>query len=115
MFDILYYWIDVIWIPIAFFLVHQKHRWWSVGFVVGCMILMRLQVEMMAYIGHPNGILTLLNAHVNARLMVVYSIFYILFLVMAHYSPKTEGVVFMGACLGLLFMVFIVSSLVMIL
>lgn len=111
----IYYWIDVIWLPIAFFLVHKKHRWWSIGFVVSCMVFMRLQVELMEFIGHPNGILKLISIDVNARMLVVYSIFYMLFLVMAHYSPKTEGVVFMGACLGIFFMLFVVSSLIMVL
>jgi hypothetical protein len=110
-----YYWIDVIWLPIAFFLVHKKHRWWSIGFVVSCMVFMRLQVELMEFIGYPNGILKLISADVNARMLMVYSIFYMLFLIMAHYSPKTEGVVFMGACLGIFFMLFVVSSLIMVL
>jgi hypothetical protein len=113
--DIIYNWIDLLWVPIAYFTVHKKHRWWAVGFVVICMIIMRLQVELMVSIGHPNGILPLIESHVNSRLLLTYSFFYVGFLAMAHYSPKTEGIVFMGACLGIFFMAFFTSSALMIL
>ena len=111
----IYNWIDILWLPIAYFTVHKKHRWWAAGFVVACMIMMRLQVELMVSIGHPNGILPLLESPVNSRLMLIYSFFYVAFLGMAHYSPKTEGVVFMGACLAIFFMAFFTSTALLIL
>lgn len=115
MFTVLYYWIDVIWIPIMFFGVHKVHRWWALGFVISCIILARLQVEFMLYSGYPNGIMGFWDAHVQTRALVVTGIFYSLFLIMAHFSKRTQGVVFMAACLSIFFMIFLVGSLVMLL
>lgn len=113
--NLIYNWIDIIWLPIAFLFVHKQHRWWAAGFIVFCMTLMRLQTELMEYIGYPTGILPFIESHVNARLMITYSLFYIGFLILAHFSPKTQGIVFLGACLAILFMIFTVSSLIMLL
>ena len=115
MFHFIYLWIDILWLPIAFFTVHKKHRWWAAGLIISCMIMMRLQIEIMEQIGHPNGILPIIESHVNLRALFVYSFFYILFIAMAHYSPKTDGIIFMGACLTIFFMVFVVSSFIMLL
>lgn len=111
----IYYWIDTIWLPIAFFTVHKKHRWLTVGFLISCMIMMRLQAEIMDAIGHPTGLLPIIDSPIQSRNLLIYSFFYILFLIMAVYSPNTERVVFLGACLSIFFAVFTVSGLALIL
>lgn len=103
------------WLPIAFFGVHERHRWWAAGFVVSCMLMMRLQAELMSHGGFEFGILHLMNASVYSRGLATYSIFYILFLIMAHYSPRTEGVIFMAACLSIFFLAMFVTMFVMVL
>ena len=113
--DLLYYWIDVIWIPVLFFGVHKKHRWWALGFVISTMILIRLQSEIMISIGYEFGIVGYMTTNVYTRLLAVSSFFYALFLLMAHFSSQTRGVVFMAASLSIFFMVFLVGSIAMVL
>ncbi len=115
MFSAIYYWIDLIWVPILFFGVHKVHRWWALGFVIACMILVRLLSEFMTHIGYPYGIMGILEAHVHTRALVVSSFFYSFFLIIAHFSSKTEGIVFLAAALSIFFMIFLVGSLTMLL
>lgn len=109
------YWADTLWLPIIVFLVHKQHRWWTLGLVLGCFITLRLQTEIMHTINFPNGIMGFMTSKVHSRGQIVYSIFYILFLLMAHFSPNTRGAVFMAACLAIFFMAFVVSMFVMVL
>ncbi len=111
----IYFWADAIWLPIAFFAVHKKHRWWSVAFVVASMTLIRLMSEIMIHSGYDNGIMGFMTSNVHSRGIVVSSIFYILFIIVAHFSPKTEGVVFLAACLSFFFSIFVTTSIVMLL
>ena len=111
----IYQWIDLIWIPLGFFAVHKEQRGWTIGYIIGCMMMMRLQVEVMQEIGYPTGISGLLNYQVFDKGLIVYSIFYALYLVLGHYSPNTKGPVFMAASISLFFTAFFVSSIVMVL
>jgi len=115
MFEVLYYWIDIIWLPIIFLSVHKKHRWWALGFAVSSLIITHLLIETMVFIGYENGIAGLLTSHVKIRSLVVSSVYYTIFLLMARYSKNTEGVVFMAACLSFFFMIFVTTSIVMVL
>ena len=115
MFESLYFWADAIWMPIAYFGVHKKHRWWALGFVIASMTLIRLQAEIMVYIGYGNGIMGFMTSNVHTRGIAVSSCYYILFLLLAHFSPRTEGVVFMAACLSLFFAIFFTTAIVMLL
>ncbi len=56
-----------------------------------------------------------LNWHVHTRGLIVSSFFYTLFMLLAHFSKKTEGIVFMAACLSIFFMIFLFASLFMLL
>ncbi len=115
MFDFLYHWADAIWLPIVYFTVHKKHKWYALGLVVACMILIRLQAEMMVYIGYGNGIMGLMKSNVHTRGLAVSGFFYVLFLAIAHFSPRTQGVVFMAACLTIFFMLFCTVAIIMLL
>lgn len=115
MFEFLYFWADAIWMPIAYFSVHKKHRWWALGFVIASMVLIRLQAEIMVYIGYGNGIMGFMTSNVHTRGVAVSSFYYILFILLAHFSPKTEGVVFLAACLSLFFSIFVTAAIVMLL
>lgn len=108
-------WIDAIWIPLVLVGVHKAQRWWGLGFVLLCMVMMRLQVDLMQSIGHPFGILQLLPFHVFTKGQIVYSIFYALYIILAHYSPNTNGFIFMAASISMFFMALTVSMIVMLL
>lgn len=115
MLTLIYHWIDLLWIPIVFFLVHERHRWWALGFAIACSTMMHLQVEIMTSIGYQYGLMGILPLSAYTRGLIVYSLFYILFLLLAHFSPRTQGVVFMAACLAIFFMVFFTSMITMVL
>ncbi len=115
MFDFLYLWADIIWLPTAFIIVHKAHRWLALGFIICSMILVRLQAEIMIFIGYDNGIMGFLSSNVHSRALVVSGVFYILFFIMAHYSKETKGVIFMAACLTIFFAIFVTTSIVMLL
>ncbi len=115
MFASLYSWIDIIWLPVIFWGVHKKHRWWALGFGVSCLIITHLLTETMVYIGREQGIMGLLDLHVHTRSVLVSSFYYTIFLIVAHFSKDTEGVVFMAACLSFFFMIFVTTSIVMLL
>jgi len=112
---IIYQWIDVIWLPVAFFAVHKPHRWYALGFILSCMLMMRLQIELMSGIGYDTGILSFMDSHIQNRVLVTYSIIYILYFVMAFYSPNTKGSIFMAASISIFFFVLFLSSFLMVL
>ncbi len=112
---LIYQWIDVFWIVVAFFTVHRDHRWWTIGFIASCMFMMRMEVEIMVGIGNEHGILPFLQSHIYNRLLVAYSLIYIIFFVMAYYSRDTRGAIFMAATISFFFFALIISVLVMVL
>lgn len=115
MLEMVYHWCDLLWIPVIFFLVHKQHRWWAGAFALSCVTLMHMQVELMQSLGFTNGFIGFTGFSAYDRALIVYSIFYILFLIMAHFSPRTIGVVFMAACISIMFMAFFTSTFIMIL
>ena len=108
-------WIDVIWLPIAWFVVHKHQRSWTMGLIVSCMVMMRLQIELMVSIGYENGLVGFFDAHVSHRALTVYSLFYMLFIGLAAYSPNTRQVIVMGAAISVFFAAFFISTLIMVL
>ena len=114
-FDLLYHWIDLLWIPVFFFGVHKRHRWYAAGFAVGSIILVHTLSEIMVSIGYPNGIIGYMTSNVHSRLLITSSIIYSIFLLLAHFSSKTFGVVFMAASLTFFFLILLVGSIVMVL
>jgi hypothetical protein len=114
-FDLLYHWVDLLWVPIFFFGVHKKHRWYALGFAIGTIILVHTLSEIMVSIGYPTGIISYMSSNVHSRLLITSSIIYSIFLIIAHYSPGTRGVVFMAASLTFFFLTLVISSIIMVL
>ena len=106
---LIYQWIDLIWLPISWFAVHKHHRWYTLGFVITCILTLRTQVELMNVIGYPTGILTLINSPVFDRGLIIYSIVTAIFLALAHFSPKTRIVIFFAASLSVYIFTFCAS------
>ncbi len=99
-------WIDVIWLPLAFFFVHKDQRMWAVGSILSCMAMMRMLTELMESIKYPDGIIGLWEMPVHNRGLLVYSLFYLGYLLFAYYAPNARGAVFMAGSIT----VFFVSS-----
>ena len=96
-------WIDVIWLPIAYFFVHREQRMWTIGSLLGCMAMMRMLTELMQSIGYPAGIIGLWSMPVHNRGLLVYSFFYLVYLLIAHYSPFARSAVFMATSITIFF------------
>lgn len=107
--------IDAIWLPIVFFIAHKDHRRTAVLFVLGCMFLMRMQVELMISIGYPRGILNFSETDVFSRGILIYSLSYIIYIIFLHFSAKSDKSIMLASSLGAFFMVFFLSSVVMLL
>ncbi|MCK5385082.1 MAG: hypothetical protein KAJ29_05845 [Alphaproteobacteria bacterium] len=114
-FEFLYHWVDLLWIPVFFFGVHKKHCWYSVGFAIGSIILVHTLSEIMVSIGYPTGIIGYMSSNVHSRLLITSSIIYSIFLLLAHFSSKTFGIVFMAAGLTFFFLILVIGTIVMVL
>ena len=107
-------WIDLMWLPIGLASVHKPQRALSAGFFISCMIMMRLQIELMHSTGYSNGFTTLMTSDVSIRALVVYSLFYAIYIIMAVYSPKTTGTIYMAASISIFFAALFTSMIVMV-
>jgi len=112
---VIYQWLDVIWIPIALFIVTKEQRLFAVGFIAACMMMMRLQIELMQEIGFDRGFTNLMTSDSYDRGLVVYSVYYVAYLILAHYSPNTHGPVFIAGSISIFFLAFFTSTFVMML
>lgn len=108
-------WIDLAWIPVVLALVHKGQRLLALGFMGANIVMMRLLVELMVTIDYPFGILPLLDYHIFYRGLVIYSVIYFLYVLIAMFSPRSEKVVFMAASISLFFLATFAFTLVMVL
>ena len=107
--------IDFIWLPVGLFVVHKEQRLVTAAFFIACFIMMRLQIEMMHAIGFPTGILPLIKYPVEITGMVVYMVFYIFFMAMAYWSPRTQKHIFLAASISIFFAAMTASMVIMLL
>lgn len=110
-----YQWIDLLWVPVGLLAVHKGQRLMTATFVLAIVFMLRIQLELMASVGHPDGFLHLIDMGLFERGLVVYGFIIAIFLILAYFSPDTKGAVFMAACLSLYFIGFFVSTLAMLL
>ncbi|MES2728601.1 MAG: hypothetical protein V4621_00700 [Pseudomonadota bacterium] len=112
--DLIYPWLDALWLPVGLILVQPGQRLRTGLFIVLCMIGMRLQIEV-AHDSALMGILGWLPLDAFQRSLIVYSFFIGMFLVLTIFSPQTRGPIFMAASLSIFFMAFFVTSVIMLL
>lgn len=113
--DFVYQWIDVAWLPLALLMVHKPHRWLTLGFMLSSMLMMRLLVELMESTGYAYGFMPVLMSHVRTRALIVYSVFYVFFMIIAYYSPGSSKIVFLAASISIFIMTGVVATLIMVL
>jgi hypothetical protein len=106
-------WLDAVWVPIAALAVNQGQRLKAMAFVGLCMIVMRLQIEIVNSTGFKTGFTGLWNASLYHRGLITYSIFIMIYLLLSYLSPYTKGVIYLAASITIFFMAFVVSSFVM--
>ena len=101
MMDLFYQWIDLIWIPIAMVVVHKRQVLKSIAFILACILTLRTQIEIMESIDRANGILGWVDMGLYERGLIIYGLLIGVFLILAHFSPRTHGAVFLAAILSL--------------
>lgn len=109
----IYQWIDLLWLPVTWFVAHRAHRAGLTVFAATCILTMRTQVELIESTGYGTGFLPFLTGPLYARGLVVYSLVVALFLLLAHYSPRVSGYVFLAAGITLYLFAFCLALLVM--
>lgn len=113
--SLIYQWIDLVWLPIGWFSVHKQHRVKAMIFIITCVLTLRTQIELVESTGYDKGFLPFFDAPLYTRGLVVYSIIIALFLILAHYSPRTRKMVFFAASITIYIVAFCVSMFVMLL
>jgi hypothetical protein len=106
---------DLLWLPVVVLAAHGKHRFTAAGFVLAGVFMLRLQVEIMDSIGFDHGFLGLIKAPALERGMATYSVFYLLYAILAQLSPGSFKAVFLAATISIFFMALFVSTIVMVL
>lgn len=110
---LVYQWIDLIWLPVAVFVVHERHRIKIGIFILINVLTFRMQLELMDSIGYgESGILGLLNSDLYIRGLVTYSILYMIVLALAYFSPRTKEIVFFAAVLSIYIIMFAITSVI---
>lgn len=102
--QILFQWLDFLWLPLGLVCVRKDQRLWVAGFIFMSMIMMRLQVELMDWTGFSHGFLGLLNWSAHMRGLAVYSFFYMLYLLWAIFSPFAKNTILMAGSISVFFM-----------
>lgn len=107
-------WLDAVWIPVALLVVHKGQKLKAAAFVGLCMLVMRLQIEIVESTGFSKGFTRLMESSLYHRGLVVYGAFITIYLLLSYFSPYTRGVIYLAASISIFFMAFLVSSIVMI-
>ena len=108
-------WIDLIWLPLAWLVIPKKLRWWGLATLVSCMVMMRLMTELMQSIGYPHGIIGLISMSVEMRGLLVHNFFYMVYVLLAFFSPNAYRSVFMAASITVFFASWLCFAAVMVL
>lgn len=109
----LYQWIDLFWLPVAWYAVEKGKRFLTISFVLGCILLLRLQIELMHSTGFSNGFIGLIEMGIYERGMITYGFFIGLFLLLAHFSKGSDKNIHLAASITVMIAAFCVSTFVM--
>ena len=112
---IIYDWIDMLWLPFAFFTMERGRKLLTCGFVLSCILLLRLQVELLQQLDHPEGFFHVFESRAFTRGLVSYGVFIAFFLLIARLSPGAMKAVHTAASISILIAAFCVSMFFMVL
>ena len=111
--ELIYQWIDFIWLPISLIVVRKHQRLMVFAFTLTCLLTLRTQVELVESTGFSTGFLDIMHSSMLSRGMIIYSLVIMLFLALAHFSPNTRGIIFFAAALSIYVLAFCTSMLLM--
>lgn len=107
--------IDLLFIPLTIMLLPRVRWLVALGFLMGCMIMMRMQIELMTMIGYPYGILGFApDLHVMVRGMIVYCTAYMGYIIYLRLSRQDSGALLMIGAFSIFFALLVVSMLSMV-
>lgn len=107
-------WLDTLWVPLTFFIVHKGQKLKGCAFIILCICVLRLQIQIVEQMGFATGITGLIDWPLIIRGYVIYGFFFALYLLLSYLSPFTRGAIYLAASLSIFFMAFTVSSIVLI-
>ena len=108
-------WIDLAWIPVALVLLRKGQHFKGIMLILSCVFVLRLQVELMESIAHPDGLLPFINFPLLQRGFIVYGAFIAVFLILSHFSREKDPYVYIAAAITVFIAAFCVSSFVLVL
>lgn len=111
----LYQWLDLLWVPLALLTMERGKRLLTVLFVLSCVLMLRLQMELLHSMGFPAGIFGLIETSLYVRGLVIYAFFIGLFMILAYFSKGGDKNVHIAASITMLIASFCLSSLIMVL
>ena len=111
--DLIYQWIDCLWLPLGLVTVRRGQRLMTLAFIGSCILTLRTQLELMDGIGYSHGLMGFLSFGLYERGLVIYGLVIGVFLILARLSPKTKGAIFLAAIITLYIFAFCTSMLIM--
>jgi len=111
----IYQWLDLIWIPVAFFVLHKEQRLKGIVFILSCVFTLRLQIELLLGIDRPFGILNILDNALLDRGFICYGIFIGLFLLLSYFSKNENPYVYIAAAITVFMIAFVIATVALIL
>lgn len=113
--SIIYPYLDFIWLPLGLVIVDKSKRLIWCGFMLSCAFMMRMQVELMEWMGHPRGYTGLLDMHAFDRGLICYSIIYGLYLILMSLSKYSLRLIVMAVSISFLIGALVFSAIIMVL
>lgn len=110
---IFYSWCDILWLPALLFVVHKPQRLLAAGYVVFCMIMLRLEVGFINEMGFTNGLTGFITMQAFSRGLIVFSIGSLIFGGLSYVSPRTKGSIYLAASITVFFTSSLISFIVM--
>lgn len=111
----IYQWIDVVWVLLVFVTLAPKNWPVGIGYILSCVFILRLQVELMELIGFANGAFPLLDSHVLERGQMVYGVVFVVYFLWAYHLRRCSPVIFMAHSIAFFFIGLVSSTIVMVL
>lgn len=112
--DLIFQWIDLVWLLLVFVTLKRKNWVCGVGYVLSCVFMLRMQVELMVSVGYPYGFLPFMSSDVFTRGLAVYGALFVVYFLWAYHLKNVLPVIFMGHSIALFVMGLVVSTVVMV-
>lgn len=96
-------WIDLAWAMPVIAITPPRHRFIAVGYILCCMIMLRLLIELMESLDFEHGFLPWMDATPWYRGQMVFGVGHLVFMGIAFISAEKERATFMAAAITVFF------------